>query len=75
MRNTDNKIASFKKLAANRTNKVIKNLHLIGNLSNRNNYSFTESDFKQIFDAIEKELKLTKARFTVVFNKNNKFRL
>lgn len=75
MRTTDNKSAAFKKLAANRTNMVIKNLHLIGNLSNKNNYSFTENDFKRIFEAIENELKLTKARFTVSLNKNNKFRL
>lgn len=75
MRTGENKSGAFKRLAASRTNAVIKNLRLLGNLSNKHNYAFTESDLRHIFDAVEKELKLTKSRFSVAFNKNNKFRL
>ena len=75
MRTGENKNGAFKRLAANRTNVIIKNLRLLGNLSNKHNYSYSDHDFRHIFDAVEKELKLAKARFTVATNKNSKFRL
>lgn len=75
MKNGESKNTAFKRLATNRTNNVIRNIRLLGNLSNRHNYSFTQSDFKHIFASIENEMKLTKARFAVALNKNNKFRI
>ena len=53
----------FVRLAEARTNKTIDMIRLISNLSNRNNYDYSDSDVQKIFNAIEKELKLAKAKF------------
>lgn len=71
----ENKNTAFKRLAINRTNAILKNLRLLGNLSNKQNYHYTETDFKLIFNTIEKELKLTKTRFSMPLNKDSKFKL
>lgn len=71
----ESKNASFKRLAANRTNNAIRNIRLLGNLSNRHNYSFTDDDYKRIFGIIEDELRLAKSRFMVALNKRKKFKL
>ena len=54
----------FVELAEKRVTKTIKDLRLIGNLSNKNNYSYTESDIQKITQALEQEVKLLKAKFT-----------
>lgn len=53
----------FKKVAVQRTNKIINYIRLLGNCSNKNNYEYTEADIKKIFLAIEKELKISRAKF------------
>lgn len=53
----------FKRLAEKRVNNAIKNIRLVGNLSNRSNYSYTDQDVDKIFRALEKELKHAKSRF------------
>ena len=58
-----NKREKFLDLAENRVEKCIKQIDLIGNLSNINNYEFTESDVKKIFSALEERLKASKKRF------------
>lgn len=58
------KRGKFVKLAENRVNRAIKDLRLIGNLSNKNNYSYTDSDIQKIFVALDQEVKNLKARFS-----------
>lgn len=53
----------FMRLAEKRVNNAIKNIRLIGNLSNRSNYSYTGQDVDKIFKALEKELKHARSRF------------
>ncbi len=53
----------FKKVAVQRTNKIINYVRLLGNCANKNNYEYSEADIKKIFSAIEKELKLSKSKF------------
>lgn len=53
----------FVRLAEQRVNRAIRELRLIGNLSNRNAYAFTEEDMRQIFRTLQKELEATKSRF------------
>lgn len=50
----------FKRVAEARTNKIIESIRLLGNCSNRSNYSYSEEDVKKIFSAIESELKVAK---------------
>jgi len=75
MKTGETKNTTFKRLAANRTNGAIRNIRLLGNLSNRHNYTYKEDEFKMIFGSIEDELKLSKSRFLVALSKKKKFRL
>lgn len=62
----NNKRDRFERVAVARTNKIIKTLRLLSNCADRNNYDYNEKDINKIFNAIENELKKTKAKF----NKN-----
>jgi hypothetical protein len=54
----------FVRLAESRVNNIAKTMRLLGNLSNRSNYSYTDQDADKIFKTLERELKSAKARFT-----------
>ena len=53
----------FVDLAEKRVNKAIAQIKLVGNLSNRTNYSYTEEDVRKIHKALKKALDEMKARF------------
>ncbi|WP_276890319.1 hypothetical protein [Dubosiella newyorkensis] len=76
MADNKDKEGNFKRLAESRTNKVIDMLMLIGNLSNKSNYSYTQDQVDKMFNTIEEELQRQKAKFSEK-KKNNKtkFRL
>ncbi len=57
------KRAKFIELANNRVNRTIKDLRLIGNLSNRASYEYTEEDARKILRALQRELEDLKLRF------------
>jgi len=59
---------NFIRLAEARTRKLLKDLELLGNLSNRSNYSYSEDDVKVIFKAIAKKVNDTELRFKVSLN-------
>lgn len=63
MNNEKIKRERFVKIAENRTNKIISMIKLLGNCSNKNNYTYTDDDVKQIFSAIDQELRITKSKF------------
>lgn len=54
------KHARFKRLAKLRGERTLKDLRLLGNLSNKNNYDYTEEDIRILFTPIEAELKAVK---------------
>jgi len=58
------KADKFVKLANKRVNRVFKQLQLIGNLSVRNHYDYTQDEVNQILNAIEKEIASVKERFS-----------
>lgn len=64
----------FKRIAGARTNKILDMLKLLGNCSNTGNYEYSENDVKKIFNAIEAEVKASKAKF-IKSTKTNKFEL
>jgi hypothetical protein len=59
-----NKRDKFIQLAEARVNKTLKDLQLIGNLSNRSAYEFNEADVRKIFAALQKGFDTAKGRFT-----------
>lgn len=54
----------FKRIANYRTNEVLDKLRLLGNLSNRANYDYSDEDASRIFSAIDSQLKIVKMKFT-----------
>ena len=55
--------ARFIDLANKRVTKAIKDIRLVGNLSNRRSYTYTESDARKIVRVLQEELNVMKARF------------
>lgn len=54
----------FIKIAEARTNKIIQMVRLLGNCSNKSAYEYSDSEIRQIFSSIEKEIRSAKARFS-----------
>lgn len=57
------KSARFTKIAGRRTKEIIRVLSNLGNCSNRNVYGYTPTQIDYIFEAIDKQVKDTKAKF------------
>jgi len=53
----------FVELAEKRVSRALKDIKLIGNLSNRTNYSYTDQDVKKITHVLNKAVNEMKARF------------
>lgn len=70
----ETKKEKFVRLAENRTNKALEMIRLIGNLSNKNVYEYTDADVEKIFKALETELIIAKKQFTDIGG-TEKFRL
>ena len=63
----------FKRIAEVRTNAVLDRLRILGNLSNRQMYSYSEEDVDKIFSAIIKQLKEVRVKFNS--RKQERFKL
>lgn len=57
------KKSKFLELAKLRVNKTIKSIQLIGNLSNKSHYSYSNEEVSQIMSALDKEIRLVKEKF------------
>lgn len=53
----------FVRLATRRVNNALKSINLLGNLSNRSNYDYTQQDVDKIFRALQAEIASCKKRF------------
>ena len=73
LNNTDIKSLNFKRLAIARTNRIIKQLQLLRNLSNTSAYSYTEDEIKSVIAAIELELNDVKRTFDKKLSKPTNF--
>jgi hypothetical protein len=63
----------FKRLANSRVNNALKQIELIGNLSNKSMYEYSESEIKAIFQELDNALKVSKSRFVV--KRNSRFKI
>jgi hypothetical protein len=54
----------FRRVATKRTNNILRQIQILGNCSNKSSYSYTEEDIQKIFSAIDRELKISKAKFS-----------
>jgi|SaaInlStandDraft_5_1057022.scaffolds.fasta_scaffold405054_1 hypothetical protein len=61
----------FVELAEKRVQKTIKSMRLIGNLSNKTNYSYEDADLKKIFTTLRRELDMVKKKFDTSSSDDN----
>lgn len=60
---SQNKRERFKRLAATRTNEVLKRVKILSNCANRSAYDYSEEEVVKIFTAIERAIKESKSKF------------
>ena len=60
----ETKREKFIRLAERRTNRIIDQLNLLGNLSNTSAYEYTQKDINKMFKAIEEALAESKRKFS-----------
>lgn len=65
----------FVSLAEKRTAKALQAIAVIGNLSNKSNYSYTDEDVRKIKRALIDQVNETIARFTTKSSKSASFSL
>jgi len=61
----------FVRLANKRVSSALKTIKLIGNLSNRSNYHYTEEDVSKIFKALLDELNSCRKQFEIASRPRN----
>lgn len=59
----ESKNERFRRLAESRGNRLIREIMLLGNLSNRKNYSYSEEEVERLFAPIQRELDEVRALF------------
>lgn len=64
MANVETKSDKFRRLAAARGDRVIRELGLLSNLANESNYEYTDQEVQKMFSVIDAELRECKARFS-----------
>lgn len=65
----------FVSLAEKRTAKALQAIAVIGNLSNKSNYSYTDEDVRKIKKALIDQVNKTIARFGAINGKSASFTL
>lgn len=66
----------FIELAESRVERTLKDIQLIGNLSNKSAYEYSEADVKKIFSALQQAINISKSRFSTELEvQNGEFKL
>jgi hypothetical protein len=72
-RSKESKREAFLRLAERRTNSVLERIRVLSNCANPYAYEYGDEDMRKIFDAIERELKVARAKFDQT--RKSKFKL
>ncbi|MEK0336971.1 MAG: hypothetical protein QQN41_06000 [Nitrosopumilus sp.] len=59
----ESKEERFKRVASNRVKRILHDLKLLGNCSNKGMYSWNDDHMRKIWSAIDQEYKMCKAQF------------
>ena len=70
----ESKNDKFKRLATDRVNRAIELIRRVENLSNTNNYDYSDEDTRKIINALEDAIRQLKSSFRTN-SKKNKFKL
>jgi hypothetical protein len=64
MANRESKGDRFTRLAEARTERALYSIRLLGNLSNKSIYDYSDADIRKIFKALETEMELSREKFS-----------
>jgi hypothetical protein len=59
----DHKALKFREIAERRVNTIVKTLRLIGNLSRKHSYQYTDLEVDKMFGALRDAVDTTEAKF------------
>ena len=59
----ETKSEKFERIAQRRVTEIVAKIRLIGNLSDRRNYEYSDDHVRQIFDALDSEVRACKVKF------------
>ena len=71
--NKESKKDKFKRLASKRTNDVLERIRILGNLASKSIYDYDDNDIRQIFSAVDEQLKAVKSKF--ISTRHRRFKL
>ena len=71
----ENKKENFKRIAENRTNRIIDAIASLKNLTNTSYYQYADEDIEAILGAIQDELDKTREAFARQKGKTKRFKL
>ena len=60
---TETKSQKFQRIAERRVNDTLRALRLLGNLADRRNYEYSETQTSMILTAVEKEVRTLRGKF------------
>ena len=69
----ENKEEKFRRIASSRTQKILDNIRLLGNCSNKSAYDYNEEQVNKMFQAIDREIKRVRELFKGSKTKDNRF--
>jgi hypothetical protein len=75
MANDERKKAKFKELAEKRVNKALDSIRLVGNLSNRQTYSYEDAQVRKIVKALRDAVGEVESRFGSTSSQGGEFKL
>jgi hypothetical protein len=64
----------FLRVAARRVETILRTVRLLGNCSNPSSYEYQDHEVRKMFDAIERELQVARAKFEQRQKKRVQFR-
>ena len=65
------KSKKFRELAEKRVSNALKNIQLIGNLSNTRAYEYDDAEVKKIFKSLREEITIAESKFKEKGRNNN----
>ena len=74
-KNKETRAERFKRLAEKRTRRVLGDVRILSNLSNRSLYEYTPEQLRKVFSVIRESLSKAEARFRGEEKKETEFKL
>lgn len=71
----ESKREKFVRLAESRVDNALRNINLIGNLSNKSNYEYTQADVDKILRTLKNAVSSLEKSFSTSKSANSKFKL